>query len=195
MIRFIAVILGLSLSGCALLFSADSGPKEYYLLEGKECQSNTDYKPTLGTLLLFATKASPTIYSNKILFSKSALTRGYYQLSFWSEPPPDRFNLILQRNLECLGAFRAVIRNSSDSDRILVTEIVEFYHDATSQPGQVVTDIRAELLDAKTRSLIAHQNFKHSIITRSFDAKGAVDAFNQAVNQTIDEISTWVANQ
>jgi cholesterol transport system auxiliary component len=60
------------------------------------------------------------------------------------------------------------------------------------QPGFVKLELRAEVTDLKTRTLLARKTFVQSVPVSSFDAAGAHKAFNQAATRTLNEIADWL---
>ena len=79
-------------------------------------------------------------------------------------------------------------------DVLLDTELVEFYHDAASQPGRVRLVLRAELVDLKQRTLLGRRVFEQQVPLATYDAAGAAQASNLAVSQALDELTAWLAS-
>nr|WP_296820880.1 ABC-type transport auxiliary lipoprotein family protein [Thiobacillus sp.] len=86
-------------------------------------------------------------------------------------------------------ARRRVVR----SDLMLDTRLVEFYHDATREPGQVRLELRAELMDLKQRRLLGRHTFEQKVPLTTYDAAGAAQASNLAVSRVLDDVSAWLA--
>lgn len=78
-------------------------------------------------------------------------------------------------------------------DLLLDTELVEFYHDAASEPGQVRLALRAELVDLKQRKLLGRHMFEQEVALTRYDAAGAAEASSLAVSRALDELSVWLA--
>jgi cholesterol transport system auxiliary component len=146
------------------------------------------------TLLVLDTRAGSFYDSDQLVFSRSAGTRGQYQFARWTERPGKRFADLMRARLDRQGAW-----NVSDAggyvraDRLLDTELVEFYHDAASQPGQVRLVLRAELLDPRQRRLLGRRVFEQQVPLKSYDAKGAAEASNVAVGRVLDDLVAWLA--
>jgi cholesterol transport system auxiliary component len=77
---------------------------------------------------------------------------------------------------------------------LLDTELVEFYHDATSNPGQMRLVLRAELVDMKQRKLLGRRVFEQQVPLASYDAAGAAQAASLAVSRTLDDLTGWLAS-
>ncbi len=146
------------------------------------------------TLLVLDTTAAGFYDSDQLVFSRSAGTRGQYQFARWTERPGRRFAELLRARLDQLGRYRVapaggVVRG----DLMLDTRLVEFYHDATSEPGQVRLALRAELVDLKQRRLLGRHTFEQNVPLTTYDAAGAARASNVAVSRVLDDLNTWLA--
>ena len=146
------------------------------------------------TLLVLDTSAGGFYDSDQLVFSRSAGTRGQYQFARWTERPGRRFAELLRARLDRLGRYRVasaggVVRG----DLMLDTRLVEFYHDATREPGQVRLELRAELVDLKQRRLLGRRTFEQKVPLTTYDAAGAAQASSQAVSRVLDDLSTWLA--
>ena len=78
-------------------------------------------------------------------------------------------------------------------DMLLDTELLEFYHDAASAPGQVRLVLRAELVDLKERTLLGRRVFELGAPLTTYDAAGAAQASNLAVSRALDDLTAWLA--
>jgi ABC-type uncharacterized transport system auxiliary subunit len=75
---------------------------------------------------------------------------------------------------------------------VLNTHLTEFYHDAAVAPGSARVVLTAELVDPVRRVLLARRTFDRSAPAATYDAPGAVPAFNQALTAILDDVSAWV---
>lgn len=192
----IASVLGLS--GCVNL-GLDGGGKDaaeivYYVLEDAGRQATPASSPAERVLVLVDTQAGAFYDTDGMAFSKQPGTRGYYQFARWSERAGKRFSDLLLNRLEMEKTYSAVASTSSNvrGDLLLTTDIVEFFHDANQQPGVARMELRAELVDLKTRSLVARKTFSQSVAVTGFDAAGAHKALNQAATQTLNDMLDWL---
>jgi len=149
------------------------------------------YAPTLRVL---DTTTGGFYDSDQLVFSRTAGTRGQYQFARWTERPGRRFAELLRTRLDRLGRYRVapaggVVRG----DLMLDTRLVEFYHDATSEPGQVRLELRAELVDLKQRRLLGRHTFEQKVPLTTYNAAGAAQASNLAVSRVLDDVSAWLA--
>lgn len=146
------------------------------------------------TLLVPDTTAASFYDTDKLVFSRSADTRGHYQFARWTERPGKRFADLMRARLGQQRAWRVSAAGGYVSgDALLDTELVEFYHDAASNPGQIRLMLRAELIDLKKRSLLGRQVFGQTVPLTSYDAAGAAMASNLAVSRALDDLGVWLA--
>jgi cholesterol transport system auxiliary component len=187
----------LALTGCVNL-GLDAGKDAteivYYVMEDGARATAAAVTPAARVLVLTDTQAGAFYDTDGMAFSRQPGTRGYYQFARWSERSGKRFSDLLLARLEREKLFAAVAQTSSNvrGDWLLTTEIVEFYHDASQPPGAVKMELRAEVVDLKTRSLVARRMFSQTIASSSFDAAGAHKAFNEASTRTLNEMADWL---
>ena len=147
------------------------------------------------TLLVLDTTTGSFYDSDQLIFSRSADTRGQYQFARWTERPGKRFADLMRTRLDRQGVWQVIANGGYvRGDLLLDTELVEFYHDAASNPGQVRLVLRAELVDMKQRKLLGRRVFEQQVPLASYDAAGAAQASSQAVGRVLDDLTVWLAS-
>ena len=145
------------------------------------------------TLLVLDTTTGSFYDTDQLVFSHSAGTRGQYQFARWTERPGKRFADLMRTRLDRQGAWNiSAAGGYVRGDMLLDTELVEFYHDAASEPGQMRLVLRAELVDLKQRALLGRRVFEQQVPLTTYDAAGAAQAANLAVSRALDELSAWL---
>ncbi|HJQ61400.1 MAG TPA: ABC-type transport auxiliary lipoprotein family protein [Burkholderiales bacterium] len=181
------------LAGC--LSFGQQEPQRYYVLEpdGK-ARPNRPANPRATTLLVAPTSASAFYETAEIAYSRAPGERAYYQLSSWTEHPSRRITGMLIARLEGAGSFETIAYAASgvQGDLVLNTHLTAFYHDATTPPGRVHVALTAELIDPQKRALVARRSFEQSAPAATYDAAGAVGAFNRATAAILDDIAAWI---
>lgn len=180
------------LGGCASF-----GPQEaqrYYVLEAPPAAAKAAMTPRAATLLVAPTTVSGFYENQDIVYSRAPGMRAYYQLHTWAERPGRRLSELLVMRLERTGSFSTVatVLGGVKGQVILGTHLAEFYHDAATVPGSVKVVVIAELTDPARRILLARRTFERSVPVSSYDAPGAVLAFNVAVTGLLDDIAAWM---
>lgn len=197
--KFVPLLLvaAVLLAGCVNVGNRNEMPAVvYYVLKDAE-PATAAVPPVRGdapVLLVLDTTTGGFYDTDQLIFSRSPGTRGQYQFARWTERPGKRFADLLRDRLDTLGAWRiAAAGGYVRGDRLLDTELVEFYHDASSAPGTLRLVLRAELVDLGSRDLVSRRTFAQNVALTSFDAAGAARAANLAVAQVLDDVSAWLA--
>jgi cholesterol transport system auxiliary component len=142
-------------------------------------------------------QSTKEIKTNKILYTKTANQREAYAYSRWSDTPNHMIEQFLVTLLNQNKLFKAVLPASSiaNSDFILESNIEDFYQifDNEKQSFAVVK-ISFFLIDQKDKKVIAKHSIKNRVPASSLDAKGGVEAFNNAVGQVGKKLTKWLRN-
>lgn len=192
--KYWVIVLGLLLSGCLGLGKETPGVVNY-VLEDLAAPAQKTAPADPRSLLVLDTTASGFYDNEYLVYSRAQGTRGQYQYARWTERPGKRFSDLLQKRLAAQSGFAsvAVAGGQVRGDLVLDTELSEFYHEADTSPGSVRVQLRAELIDLKTRKLIGRQWFERRVPIASYDAAGAVKGFNQATTGVLDDVVAWLA--
>ncbi len=189
---FLACSAAVLVAGC--LSAGERTVQRYYVLEGAGAPAVRAKAARAATLLVAPTTTSAFYDTQDIAYSRAAGTRAYYQFHAWTERPGRTIGDLLVARLERGGAFQAVTKATGgvQGGFILNTDLSEFYHDAASEPGSARIVLTAELVDPARRALVARRTFTRSVSAPTYDAPGAVQAFNQALNALLDDVAAWV---
>ncbi|MGA9163014.1 MAG: ABC-type transport auxiliary lipoprotein family protein [Thiobacillus sp.] len=191
--------LSASLTGCISLGASSAPAVVYYVLNDAAPAAPATPLPATATapttLVVLDTGAGGFYDTDQLIFSRSADTRGQYQFARWTERPGKRFADLMRARLDRQGIWHVSAGGGYvRSDLLLDTELVEFYHDATRDPGQMRLVLRAELVDMKQRKLLGRRVFEQQVPLASYDAAGAAQASSQAVGRVLDDLSVWLAS-
>lgn len=190
----------LALTGCVNIGEQHDTPAVvYYVLNDAApalaAASAGPVHASAPTLLVLDTTTGSFYDTEQLIFSRSDDTRAQYQFARWTERPGKRFTDLMRTRLERQGAWHVSAAGSYvRGDVLLDTELVEFYHDAASEPGQVRLVLRAELVDLKQRKLLGRRVFEQQAALTRYDAAGAAHASSQAVGRTLDDLTAWLAS-
>jgi cholesterol transport system auxiliary component len=192
--RWIALLaLGAGLAACSLLPGTSRQTATYYIL--------TDPGPLVfgafthrGTLLLREMDVPAFYQVPQLAYSREAGTRSHYEYARWSEPVGHRLTWLLRQRIESSKVFDSVASLGSGvlGDYQLNTQLVDFFHEASVQPGVVLLVLEAELIRRDNASLVGHRLFVTQVPVARFDAGAAADAMGIAANQVIDELIQWI---
>ena len=192
----LVALLSLVLAGCAGFGENSNTPAVvYYVLnDPAPAAEPAPLRAGAPTLLVLNTTTGGFYDTDLLVFSRSAGTRGQYQFARWTERPGKRFADLMRARLDRQGAWNVSAAGGYvRGEMMLDTELVEFYHDAASEPGQVRLVLRAELVDLKQRTLLGRRVFEHQVPLTSYDAAGAAQASNLAVSRALDDLAAWLS--
>ena len=187
---------GLVLAGCVNIGEKRDTPAviNYVLSDTRPAATTPPVGVDAPTLLVLDTTTASFYDTDQLVYSRKAGTRGQYQFARWTERPGKRFADLMRARLDQQSTWRVSAAGGYvRGDVLLDTELVEFYHDASNEPGQVRLELRAELVDLKQRSLLGRRTFEQQVPLASFDAPGAAQASNLAVSRALDDLTLWLA--
>lgn len=184
-----------SLGGCVNLgLNSDDHQRQTFVLEDLPGSRPAIPATQPYALLVENTRSSSFDNNESLVFSRSPHTRGRYQYAHWSELPSVRWSELLFARLANSSLYATVVDANSDvsADRHLSTELLSFYDDASTEPGYVRVELRAQLIDSKQQRLIARRVFVQNVPLTRFNAVGAAAAFNSAAHGILDDLTEWL---
>jgi cholesterol transport system auxiliary component len=188
-----AALLAAALAGCASFGSKDV--QRYFVLEVAPSKAAPAATRSGPTLLIAPTGASSFYDTQEIVFSRVEGQRNYYQFSSWTEPPARALDRLLAARLDGTGNFAAVVPTTSGvrGSLLLRANLVEMYHDASTEPGEVDVTLEVSLSDPATRVLVARRSFVAAVPVASANAAGAVQGFDLALTRILDDVAAWAS--
>lgn len=182
------------LTGCGLFISSGGRATRYFVLDIRPCSVDESAEPIAKGVLVNDPVSSAFLNSQRVIFSATPETRGAYQFAAWVDPPPKRLGSLIVNRLECSRLFQSVLKNPAyaNADLALQTELIDFHHDTSSEPGQAVVKLQAELYDLSSRKVLGSKEISASAPVASFDIDGAVPALSKASSQVLDELTDWL---
>ncbi len=169
---------------------------DFHLLRDPGSEAPAAGGPAIDKVLLVASGAMPGLYdSDRMVFSADGRSRSYFQFGHWSERPAQSLLILSETRLVRSKRFREVATSTSGvrGDLLLSLRMDELYLDASVEPGRVKLIVVAELIDWRSRQLLARRSFVHAASVPQQDAGGLADAASQAVRAMLDELVPWAA--
>lgn len=167
----------------------------HYVLEDR-APGATGRPPAVAPVLIIPDVEVRGLHDGEpLVFARTADTRSTYQFARWTERPGKRLGTLMRARLDAAGW--PVVRAGSlvRGDWLLETQLIEFHHDASTEPGVFRMVLRAEIIDLGTRSVRARKTFAQSVPLARFDAAGAAEAASQATTATLETLVDWLASQ
>ena len=196
--RRMMVVLGVAataalLAGCGF----GNAPRlDFHLLRDADANAPATPGPVLDRVLLVSSGAMPGLYdSDRMVFSANGRSRSYFQFGYWSERPAQTLLLLSEARLIDSRRFREVASSTSGvrGDLLLSLRLDELYLDASTEPGRVKLIVMAELIDWRSRQLLARRSFAQAAPVPKRDAGGLAEAASQAVGVMLGELVAWTA--
>jgi len=183
----------LLLAGCSL---GNAPRRDFHLLRDADSQAPAPAGPQIDKVLLVGSSTMPGLYdSDRMVFSADGRSRSYFQFGYWSERPAQALLVLAEARLVQSKRLREVASSTSGvrGDLLLSLRLDELYLDASVAPGQVKLIVTAELIDWRSRQMLARRNFAQAAPVTTRDAGGLAEAAAQAVGVTLGDMAAWVA--
>ncbi|MES2046855.1 MAG: ABC-type transport auxiliary lipoprotein family protein [Pseudomonadota bacterium] len=200
----IVVWIALMLCGCSLLTPAKSPPPIRYSFESASFDSaasaiavqsipSANEKIHAPTLVIGSPRAAPGFDSHQMAYIRLSHRLEYFRQSEWIAAPASMLAPIIAAALERSGQFSAVVHapTSIVGQLRLDVEIVRLQQEFFKLPSQVHFTLRAHLLDASTRQVIAWHEFDSLVAAASEDPYGGVIATNTVIRNVMKELADF----
>jgi cholesterol transport system auxiliary component len=192
----LALLFATLLTGC--LGGASTPSRTYYVLQDRAPPEATKPRAASGKSLVIAGASADVFYdAESLVFSRHPGQRAYYQFAAWTDRPSRMVVRLAERRLDASGQFASVARLTTGlrADLLLNIVVAEFYHDAAVAPPLVRVELTCELIDWRSRSLLAQRTFTLSAPVKKEDAGGAADAFDRAFTDALNALVPWVETE
>jgi len=138
-------------------------------------------------------KSLKLLKSDEIWYQKPNYEMNSYAYSCWSSD----FSLLVEKNIVDTiyksHIFKTVFQGRSKikADLLLEGEILKALQ-SIGKDAKVSFDIRLYLVEKKSRKLISSKEFKYIKKCKSIDAKGAINAYNNIIQQLDKDVLSWI---
>lgn len=186
-----AAIAG-SLAGC--LGGQSTPPTTHYVLSDLGPTPEALPAPVIPSNLAVASGPDDAFYdADSVVYSREPGSRAYYHFAGWTDRPSRRIAALVERRLDGRGHFASVtsVTAGVNADLLLNVTMAELYHDLTVKPEVARVKLIGEIVNWKTRALLARRSFAVAVPVARSDGKAAVDAINRGVTLILDELAPW----
>lgn len=142
-------------------------------------------------------RARPGFDTTQMAYVRRSHELEYFTKSRWADTPARMLAPLLVQALDQSGSFRAAVQapgGVSAGLRIEV-EIVRLLQDFEGRPSRVRFALRAHLIEAASRRVVATREFDESENAPSDDAYGGVIAANRALERLLEQLVEFCAAQ
>lgn len=180
------------LTGCSVTTPAVT---EYRLSPQEHVQENKQCR--VGTLRIMPIESKSSLQTTTMHYVQQPFEEGAYTKSSWAQSPTSMFEQHLYTTLSESGLFNAVYSYEflGKAPWVMEVRLDDFlqYFDATQQHSFVKIDATFTLYDKKTDTAVASKHFTQHIDTKSLDARGGVEALNEALGNILTDVTSWLA--
>lgn len=136
------------------------------------------------------------LITKRLRYSYNDLEDGVYNNARWSISSS---KLLLNNFIKAIDKsdiFASVLDYTSlaDTDYLLESEIYEFEHRVRGDSSLSVVTIKFNLIDMTNNKLVKSKKISHQAPTKTFDAKGYVEATNVALGRVVSDMLEWLDN-
>jgi cholesterol transport system auxiliary component len=193
-----ALLSTIALSACSLLHPPASVPPSFYSLDAirphaQAVRSSAPQRPS-PTLIINPPRAASGFDSQRMIYLREAHKLEYFAHSEWVDSPARMLGPLLVSAIEATGTFGAVVLYpaSASGDLRLDIEIIRLQHNFQIQPSRVQFMLRVNLLDDKTRRVLAWKEFEGEAPSASESAQGGASAASIAVQSVLDQLAQFL---
>jgi ABC-type uncharacterized transport system auxiliary subunit len=173
-------------------------PRTHYVLQDQAPIEGTGTGSSGRQSLVVSGSAVDVFYdAESLVYSRQPGQRAYYQFASWTDRPARLVARLAERRLDAGGRFLSVTSLTAGvrADLLLNIMVMEFYHDVAAKPAVVRVELTGELIDWRSRSLLAQHTFSVSAPAQTDDAQGAAKAFDHAVTRALNALVPWVETE
>lgn len=197
-----AGLLLVLVGGCGALRPTATPQPGFYSLDNAwiEARAATRSPATLSvggpTLIVNPPHAASGFDSQRIIYVREAHKLEYFAHNEWVDTPARMLAPLIVAAVETSGAFRAVVPTPSAAagDLRLDTKITRLQHDFASQPSRVRFTLRANIVDNRTRQVLALREFDETVAAANETPYGGVVAANHAVQTVLEQLARFCAD-
>jgi len=183
------LVLAVFLGGCTGLRPEQTETGNTYVLEAKPMVRNVRERRDI-VLEISAPRAAPGFESAQIAYVQRPFELDYFAANRWADTPSRMLGPILAKALEESGSFGAVVQAPSvvPADVRLVSELVRLQQNFEARPSRIELVLRVQLIDVRTRRLLATRVFEATEKAPSDDPYGGVTAANAALQRILEDV-------
>lgn len=184
---FMVLLLG----GCSPLQPVKSASLRSYALEAQFAAAATASGNL--TLLVNTPGARSGFDSARMIYLKKPHEIDYFSENQWVDNPARMLAPLLVQALESTAQYRAVVtsRSAVTADLRLDTELVRLQQEFLALPSQVRLTLRVQLIDMRSKAVLATREFDVTEPAPSDDPYGGVLAANRAVKTALQQIADF----
>lgn len=185
------LLAALLLAGCTGLTAPQGSSPNIYVLDARPDMQASAIKRDL-VLAVTMPQARPGFASAQIAYLQQAHELNYFASSRWADTPAHMLQPLLAQALEQSRGFRAVVQAGAiPADIRLDIELIRLQHDFTLPASRVQLTLQAQLIDLRSKRVLAVRQFDATENADSPDAYGGVSAANRLVQRVLGQVTEF----
>jgi len=196
--RLIFIIATLAaLTACSLPGPAQQTAKQYFVLQDQGVSTPAPgavSKPCFS--LRITTPASAAgLNTTRMAYRTEPNRLDYFAYHEWIAPPEKMIASLMESRLQATGLFSAVMVGSPDvrTDLRLDSEVQVLQQEFTGDGYTYNLAIRVNLVEVKTKTLLASQTFSYFDRAEGNNAEAGVATANLLANRFLDDLSAFLS--
>ncbi|HUN69993.1 MAG TPA: ABC-type transport auxiliary lipoprotein family protein [Burkholderiales bacterium] len=191
-----ALVCAALLAACAAVQPPEADRANTYILEPVSMAAPRRPKRDV-VLEVSAPRARPGFDTPLMAYTQRPNALEYFARNRWADTPARMLAPLLAQALERSGGFSAVVQAPSiaAADLRLDTELVRLQQDFGARPSRILFSLRAQLIDAATRRVLATAEFDETEAATSDDPYGGVTAANRALGRLLERLAEFCARE
>ena len=199
MMRATAVLLlaaPMLLGGCAALQPAQPPSPNVYVLAARPLARGTQQARDL-VLQVGEPRAWPGFDTDQMIYVQRPYELNAFAVNRWADAPSRMLAPLLTRALEQTGNFKAVVQAPGNvpADVRVDVDLIRLQQDFTTRPSRVELSLRLQLVDLRTRRVLATKTFDEMQEAPSDEPYGGVTAANAALQRVLEEAVDFCARE
>ena len=193
---FCLMACAMLLTGCSALPPPQMESPNIYLLEaapvGKAMRAKRDLVLAVST-----PHAGPGFATSQMAYVRQPYELNYFVANRWADSPARMLEPAIVRALEQAGDFHSVMATPGaiPADLRLDTELVRLQQDFATRPSRIQFTLRAQLIDLRSKRVLASKLFDETENAPSDDAYGGVTAANRALQRVLEQLADFCAGE
>ncbi|MDP1709007.1 MAG: ABC-type transport auxiliary lipoprotein family protein [Gammaproteobacteria bacterium] len=187
-----ALVSVMLLAGCAGLPAPQVESPSIYVLDAQPAIKAAQAKRDL-VLAVSLPRARPGFDTHQMAYVRQPHALDYFAANRWADTPERMLGPLLAQALEQTGSFRAVVQTPGvvPADVRLDTELIRLQHDFGTRPSRIQLTLRAQLIDVRSKRVLAVKLFDETENAASEDAYGGVTAANRALQRVLEQVADF----
>ena len=195
--RFLKILIGslsfLLLSACSIFEPIKIPPMHYFTLALPDPNWDGCDQQGRCTILVNQPRANAIYNSPRMIYIPACYQIQYFAQNRWADTPTQMLQSLMINSLQHTGYFQAIINTPSTTyyDWVLNTQLLSFQQEFITVPSCFRIAMRAQLIDARSRHVIATQDFVVIQTAAHDDPYGGALAANLAAQRILNEINCF----